>query len=720
MSTALLVLRLLFVCPVVIAAPGRNITALNVQYARPFVPEPDGRGTWGLLYSCVFTLVLCVWTAIHPNLPSLRASKSQKYWLKILWVLMAVFAPEIGVLTAFRQYQKATGLASQLSRLRSTSIDDPKRLKDMNPQEREHSNRSVLGESARTDLESGPLSPAVFSKSYGFYVLMGGLSLNVSHLHDRLKYVLLTHNGVLYLARKGIFFDVSDEDIHDKSKANTLAKGLVLLQITWTILQCLSRKAVGLPLSILEVHILVHAGCALIMYTLWFNKPLDVDTPTRVTARVPDETLALMLMQTHKLGHRPYGNYMPSNDFDAVRLSSSRSGVWPPSHAAESTYLIFDPQAATNSANSDITPITIRIRHDPGVCGRDLDLPPSLDSESMSQSRSQVSNTSSQANPPSSKPTFRPSIIPPSGTEKKATVVTGECLTAGIGPNAYALGKWRRRPPHVDSDHVERLPIYLQKELPLNHIDPLTVEYYCPLTISLSQKDVRRWQLAGAALQGETTSRSLCRFDSSGGSAQGSYFITDQSLLGLAEGFMGGLLDTFGGAPKDFMQHVILLRRMYEGFVSSISALTLLPGLMYGGLHLALWNSTFPSFAERLLWRVSGIVLFAVPVLMSLIVAHRMLYGRVFARDCALQVPDQLAMDQNAACSESTSPASPVVRVSTREIIFINALYGFSALVGILYIFARVYVIVESFISLRHVPVGVYSDVGWSKYIPHL
>lgn len=36
-----------------------------------------------------------------------------------------------------------------------------------------------------------------------------------------------------------------------------------------------------------------------------------------------------------------------------------------------------------------------------------------------------------------------------------------------------------------------------------------------------------------------------------------------------------------------------------------------------------------------------------------------------------------------------------------------------------LYIFSRVFIIVESFISLRHVPVGVYTNVGWSKYIPH-
>lgn len=46
--------------------------------------------------------------------------------------------------------------------------------------------------------------------------------------------------------------------------------------------EVLSREAMGLLISVLEVHTLVQAGCALIMYSLWFNKPLDFDEPTMV------------------------------------------------------------------------------------------------------------------------------------------------------------------------------------------------------------------------------------------------------------------------------------------------------------------------------------------------------------------------------------------------------------------------------------------------------
>lgn len=30
-------------------------------------PEPNGRGSFSILSSCLLTLVLCVWTSVHPN-----------------------------------------------------------------------------------------------------------------------------------------------------------------------------------------------------------------------------------------------------------------------------------------------------------------------------------------------------------------------------------------------------------------------------------------------------------------------------------------------------------------------------------------------------------------------------------------------------------------------------------------------------------------------------
>jgi hypothetical protein len=39
---------------------------------------------------------------------------------------------------------------------------------------------------------------------------------------------------------------------------------------------------------------------------------------------------------------------------------------------------------------------------------------------------------------------------------------------------------------------------------------------------------------------------------------------------------------------------------------------------------------------------------------------------------------------------------------------------------ALLYVFGRFYIVIESFVSLRRVPVGVYEEVTWTQYIPHL
>lgn len=43
-----------------------------------------------------------------------------------------------------------------------------------------------------------------------------------------------------------------------------------------------------------------------------------------------------------------------------------------------------------------------------------------------------------------------------------------------------------------------------------------------------------------------------------------------------------------------------------------------------------------------------------------------------------------------------------------------------SILCFIPYCAARAFLVVEAFISLRHVPEGVYQVVQWTSYIPHL
>ena len=98
-------------------APTQNFTASHTDIAPPWVPDPDNRGTWSLLYSCVFTLVLCVWTAVHLNVPSYHESKISQWLRKFKWVLLAIIAPELGVYTAREQYFQAKELIGRLAEI---------------------------------------------------------------------------------------------------------------------------------------------------------------------------------------------------------------------------------------------------------------------------------------------------------------------------------------------------------------------------------------------------------------------------------------------------------------------------------------------------------------------------------------------------------------------------------------------------------------------------
>ncbi|KAJ7057623.1 hypothetical protein C8F01DRAFT_966336, partial [Mycena amicta] len=70
-----------------------------------WVDEPNTRGTYNLVSSCVFTLGLCVWTAIHLNIPeqSPRAGARQ-FMRKMIWLTVGLLAPEVVTFVAWNQY----------------------------------------------------------------------------------------------------------------------------------------------------------------------------------------------------------------------------------------------------------------------------------------------------------------------------------------------------------------------------------------------------------------------------------------------------------------------------------------------------------------------------------------------------------------------------------------------------------------------------------------
>lgn len=97
------------------------------------------------------------------------------------------------------------------------------------------------------------------------------------------KRLTLTPHGVLQVATWRKLPHITSAEVQDKSNANSLAKLLVFWQAFWMIIQVIGRRANQLPVTLLELHTVLHACCALVMYFTWWAKPVDIECPTKVT-----------------------------------------------------------------------------------------------------------------------------------------------------------------------------------------------------------------------------------------------------------------------------------------------------------------------------------------------------------------------------------------------------------------------------------------------------
>lgn len=147
----------------------------------------------------------------------------------------------------------------------------------------------------------------------GFYVVMGGYAIDLNDaeepfLPESLKRVTITPSGFRFLARiePDHIPHISEEEIRDKGKANSLAKTVVCFQACWFCIQCIFRLAQKYPISLLELNVFGHAVCTMLIYLLWWDKPLDVDEPTLITGEHMYPICAMMCFTNGDLGPLGY------------------------------------------------------------------------------------------------------------------------------------------------------------------------------------------------------------------------------------------------------------------------------------------------------------------------------------------------------------------------------------------------------------------------------
>jgi nitrate reductase NapE component len=121
-----------------------------------------------------------------------------------------------------------------------------------------------------------------------------------------------------------------------------------------------------------------------------------------------------------------------------------------------------------------------------------------------------------------------------------------------------------------------------------------------------------------------------------------------------------------------------------------------LVGTIFGVIHCAVWKADFPSASEMWMWRSCSVAVAVIPLSLTL-----------------LATPSMLANGKPGIEKKSSIPQTLLM---VRKFIIV----GIFPLLVVLYVGARLLLIVLYFTTLRNLAPGAFVDVNWSMYIPHL
>ena len=303
--------------------------------------NPDTRGTLDIIFSCLTTVVLCVWSIQHLQIPSKHDGNI--YMRKFQWVVLNILAPEFLFVIAssdtlatyrdmslFRQYSadhpgamggwsieeqsffeqllaKDNGIGVKtkalVSHMGKNVLEICRRMAGGSAKDtvKSHEHREPQDElpMSRIGTDSPPsLSPnvigdeaKVWTITHSAYLNMGGLHIEAEDpIQPGHRWSGSIHINILDPSR-GAFkpsqspldqLSLSRKEILDKSKGDALTKSLAVLQIMYFVLSIIARKSRGISSSQLEVLTLAFATLAVITYLVLWNKPKGIEVPTTI------------------------------------------------------------------------------------------------------------------------------------------------------------------------------------------------------------------------------------------------------------------------------------------------------------------------------------------------------------------------------------------------------------------------------------------------------
>ena len=96
--------------------PGINTTTPSYP-SYHWVGEPNQRGTFGIISLCFSTLIICVWSTLHFNVPIRRYTDTRRFFLHAFWMFIALLAPEVLLYLAIQERIEAGKLLMKVLKI---------------------------------------------------------------------------------------------------------------------------------------------------------------------------------------------------------------------------------------------------------------------------------------------------------------------------------------------------------------------------------------------------------------------------------------------------------------------------------------------------------------------------------------------------------------------------------------------------------------------------
>ena len=122
--------------------------------------------------------------------------------------------------------------------------------------------------------------------------------------------------------------------------------------------------------------------------------------------------------------------------------------------------------------------------------------------------------------------------------------------------------------------------------------------------------------------------------------------------------------------------------------------------LGFAAIHVAAWSFYFPTASEATLWHVSTVYVLGCIVLTWTILP------------LSFELKPKLSLSRKQDSLEEGGPTWHATEALPQAAKLTIPL-------GVLYIVARAYIILEDFLSLRELPESAYASVNWSSFVPH-